>query len=63
MTSVRGGLPQAIRDGVLLVAGVVGVGHETLMTDEPRLPLLFLFGAMMGLPAFLGLDRFFGAPK
>lgn len=54
------GLPQRVRDVVFLLLGSAGVAYETLSPNEPRLPLLFIFGALLGLPAFLGLDRFFG---
>lgn len=42
-----------IRDGLLFVAGVLGVAHETLGDQPERPTLLILFAAMMGLPAFL----------
>lgn len=64
MSTTNGeGLPQRVRDGVLLTFGILGVAHETMISSEPSLPLLFIFGACMGLPAFLGIDRFFGSPK
>lgn len=45
------------RDGVLFVAGLLGVAHETLIANSERVSLLFLFGGMMGLPAFLNKDE------
>lgn len=45
------------RDTVLFVAGLLGVGHETLLQDAERPALLVLFGGMMGLPAFLRADE------
>lgn len=43
----------SIRDIGLFVGGLLGVGHETLLTHAERPTLLILFAAMMGLPAFL----------
>jgi hypothetical protein len=45
------------RDAVLFLAGLVGVGHETLVAASERPTLLLLFAAMMGLPAFLRTDE------
>jgi hypothetical protein len=42
---------------VLFLAGLGGVIHETVFSNLDRPSLLVLFAAMMGLPAFLGLDR------
>jgi hypothetical protein len=42
-----------IRDGILFFAGLAGVAHETVVLQIERPALLFLFGAMLGLPAFL----------
>jgi hypothetical protein len=45
-----------LRDGVLFVAGLLGVIHQTLIGPvEPY--LLVTFAAMMGLPAFLRSDE------
>lgn len=62
MSGHEQGLSQRVRDVVFLILGGGGVAYETLSPNEPRLPLLFIYGALLGLPAFLGLDRFFG-PK
>jgi hypothetical protein len=43
-----------IRDVLLFSAGLIGVGHETIIATTERPTLLILFAAMMGLPAFLG---------
>jgi hypothetical protein len=45
------------RDGVLFLAGLLGVLHETAFVDQERPTLLLLFAAMMGLPAFLRADE------
>jgi hypothetical protein len=45
------------RDTVLLVAGLLGVFHETFVSESERPALLVLFGGMMGLPAFLRADE------
>jgi hypothetical protein len=41
------------RDVILFFGGFAGVVHETLMANAERPTLIFIFGAMMGLPAFL----------
>ena len=45
------------RDGVLFFAGLTGIAHETLIAKMDRPTLLLLFGAMIGLPAFLNKDE------
>jgi hypothetical protein len=45
-----------VRDVVLFLAGLLGVAHETLLENSDRPELLLMFGAMMGLPAFLQAD-------
>lgn len=44
------------RDGVIFVVGLLGIIHQTLVVEADRPTLLLLFGAMIGLPAFLRLD-------
>lgn len=46
-----------IRDGILFVAGLAGVYHETATQAAERPTLLLLFAAMMGLPAFFRADE------
>lgn len=42
------------RDRILFVAGLAGIGHETVAGDVTERPVLLLvFTAMVGLPAFL----------
>lgn len=48
---------QSLRDPILFVAGLVGVGHETLLATQPRWSLLLIFGAMMALPFPLRADE------
>lgn len=55
--------PRLTRDAVLFIAGLAGVFHETVFTNADRPSLLFLFGAMIGLPAFLRSDEKRNAPK
>ncbi len=43
-------------DNVLRAAGLLGVAHETLIGKADRPTLLLIFGAMAGLPSFLGRD-------
>lgn len=44
------------RDSVLFAAGLIGVFYETVFDKADRPTLLLMFGAMMGLPAFLRTD-------
>ena len=44
------------RDTTLFIVGLLGVAHETLISDVDRPTLLLLFAAMIGLPAFLSTD-------
>lgn len=45
------------RDLVLFVAGLLGVLHETLLTNGDRQFLLIIFAGMMGLPVFIRKDE------
>lgn len=45
-----------VRDTVLFVVGLLGVAHETLISNADRPTLLLLFAAMIGLPAFINKD-------
>lgn len=45
------------RDTVLFIAGLAGIAHEALTRGAERPTLLILFGAMVGLPAFLRQDE------
>lgn len=45
------------RDAALFLAGLGGIAHETLVSKIDRPGLLVLFGAMVGLPAFLRGDE------
>lgn len=45
------------RDGVLFVAGLIGIAYETIIAQTDRPALLLLFGGMIGLPAFLNKDE------
>lgn len=54
---------QQIRDAILFLGGIVGVGHETVIATAERPTLLILFAAMMGLPAFLRQDERQAAKK
>lgn len=49
--------PRVTRDGVLFIGGMAGIFHEALRKGTERPSLLFLFGAMIGLPAFLRSDE------
>ena len=49
--------PSLTRDAVLFIAGIAGIAHETIAVKVERPALLILFGAMVGLPAFLRLDE------
>ena len=45
------------RDGILFFVGLAGIIYETLAQGGDRPTLLVLFGAMVGLPAFLRTDE------
>jgi hypothetical protein len=45
------------RDSILFAAGLCGIGYETVINGAERPTLLILFGAMVGLPAFLRVDE------
>lgn len=45
------------RNTILLVVGLAGVAHETLVNNTDRPTLLLLFAAMIGLPAFINKDE------
>jgi hypothetical protein len=45
------------RDSMLFAGGLLGVLHETVLTNVERPSLLVVFGGMMGLPAFLRADE------
>lgn len=54
---MRRGWPKITRDTVICAAGLAGLAHEVLLTEGERPSLLVLFGAMIGLPAFLRRDE------
>lgn len=41
----------------LRVVGLAGIAYEALGTEKERPTLLVLYGAMIGLPAFLRMDE------
>ncbi len=45
------------RDSVLFVFGLAGIVYETVVMQTERPTLLVLFGACIGLPAFLRKDE------
>lgn len=45
------------RDIVIFATGIVGILHEIFLSNSDRPYLLVLFGAMIGLPAFLHIDE------
>lgn len=50
-------LTPILQKTVLFVVGLLGVAHETIVSKGERPTLLLLFGAMVGLPAFLSKDE------
>lgn len=56
-TARKKGFKKFSRDSVLFAAGLLGVLHETVFSEQDRPTLLLLFAAMMGLPAFLRADE------
>jgi hypothetical protein len=55
--------PRFSRDAVLFTAGLAGIAHETLLANADRPTLLFVFAAMVGLPAFLHADERDKSPR
>lgn len=49
--------PRVSRDTIMLMGGLAGTAHETLVRQAERPYLLALFAAMMGLPALLRADE------
>ncbi|GEL20852.1 hypothetical protein [Pseudonocardia asaccharolytica] len=49
--------PGAIRDAVLLIGGLALLGYETVIAAEPRIAILTIAAAMIGLPATVLADR------
>lgn len=49
--------PRVTRDGVIFVAGLAGLFHETVLSKGERPTLIFACMAMIGLPAFLHADE------
>lgn len=49
--------PATVRDWLLLLGGMAGVAHETLINHADRPWLLALLGGMMGLPSALKVGR------
>jgi hypothetical protein len=45
------------RDTILFAVGLLGIAYETLVEGGDKPTLLVLFGAMVGLPAFLRTDE------
>ena len=45
------------RDTILFLGGLIGIGNEALSRGSERPTLLILYGAMVGLPAFLRTDE------
>jgi hypothetical protein len=48
---------QGVRDAILFAVGMSGIVFETVRFGAERPTLLILFGAMIGLPAFLRTDE------
>lgn len=47
----------AIRDVILFVVGLAGIIYVTVTDGGDRPTLLIMFGAMIGLPAFIRTDE------
>lgn len=45
------------RDSILFAVGLLGIAYETILEGGDKPTLLILFGAMVGLPAFLRTDE------
>ena len=51
--------PRNVREAILFAAGLLLAGYETVAVPEPRVLILGMAAAMLGLPATLALDRSF----
>jgi hypothetical protein len=50
-------LHRPTRDGILLVVGLAGLYHETVLTNLDRPDLIIAFFGMIGSPMFLRVDE------
>jgi len=55
-TKVRRKNFRVTRDLVLRIGGTIGILHEEFFSTTEKPTLIILYGAMIGLPAFLHLD-------
>lgn len=46
-----------LRDGVLFIAGLAGLGYETFSTGPEKPTLIIAFVGMLGLPLFIRTDE------
>lgn len=46
-------LPPVIRDSILLLGGLAGIIHQTVVAKEVNPVLVTVFSSMMGLPALI----------
>lgn len=58
MTKERKRSPStAVRDVLLTLVGLLGLVYELVLSTEPRLVMVFLFAAMLGMPHSLAAVR------
>lgn len=48
---------KTVRDAVMFLGGAALMTHEVIGVPEPRLAILGVAAAMLGLPGSLGMDR------
>lgn len=56
----RGDRGEQIRRWVTFLVGAGLLVYEAIAQKEPRIPLLILYGSMLGIPLMLGLDDLIG---
>jgi hypothetical protein len=57
MTSTQRRRLRLSRDTIIFLLGIAGIIYETVVENGDKPTLLILFGAMIGLPAFLHGDE------
>jgi hypothetical protein len=50
---------RTLRDALFTLAGIALVGHEAVIAAEPRLDILAIAAALLGLPGYLFTERLF----
>lgn len=46
-----------VRDAIIFIVGIVGVGNELFIVPEPRPSILIFLGSLIGIPFVLSADE------